>query len=130
MHWYNKCDNGLVIWRDFSNNTAQVISSKVKFHGAGKLGGRVIAEAAKRDDVMPVSAVTGEGVDALIHAVAARLTEGHRRYTLVLDAADGAAAAWLHQHGEVLARHMEGAQAIYDVRMAPQDRKRFETRNS
>ena len=52
----------------------------------------LLAEAAKRDDVMPVSAVTGEGVDALIHAVAARLTEGHRRYTLVLDAADGAAA--------------------------------------
>ncbi|NWP89629.1 GTPase HflX, partial [Escherichia coli] len=64
---------------------------------AGEARDALLAEAARRDDVMPVSAVTGEGVDALIQAVAARLTQGHRRYTLHLDPADGAAAAWLHQ---------------------------------
>jgi len=77
---------------------------------------------------MPVSAVTGEGVDALIHAVAARLTEGHRRYTLTLDPADGQAAAWLHQHGEVLEQRVEGDQSVYEVRMAPRDYERFLTR--
>lgn len=88
----------------------------------------LLGEAAKREDVMPVSAVTGEGVDALITAVAARLTEGHRRYTLHLDPADGAAAAWLHQHGEVLEQGMDGEQAVYEVRMAPRDYERFLTR--
>lgn len=88
----------------------------------------LLAEAAKREDVMPVSAVTGEGVDALIAAVAARLTEGHRRYTLHLDPADGAAAAWLHQHGEVIEQGMDGEQAVYEVRMAPRDYERFLTR--
>ncbi|MBB4097941.1 GTPase HflX [Sphingomonas kyeonggiensis] len=88
----------------------------------------LLTDAAKREDVMPVSAVTGEGVDALIAAVAARLTEGHRRYTLHLDPADGAAAAWLHQHGEVIEQGMDGEQAVYEVRMAPRDYERFLTR--
>ncbi len=88
----------------------------------------LLAEAAKREDVMPVSAVTGEGVDALVHAVAARLTQGHRRYTVQLDPADGAAAAWLHQHGEVLEQGMDGERAVYEVRMAPRDYERFLTR--
>ncbi len=88
----------------------------------------LLAEAAKREDVMPVSAVSGEGVEALITAVAARLTEGHRRYTIHLDPADGAAAAWLHQHGEVLEQGMDGERAVYEVRMAPRDYERFLTR--
>ena len=88
----------------------------------------LLAEATKREDVMPVSAVTGEGVDALITAVAARLTQGHRRYTIHLDPADGAAAAWLHQHGEVLEQGMDGERAVYEVRMAPRDHERFLTR--
>ena len=75
-----------------------------------------------------ISAVTGEGVDGLIGAVANRLTEGHRRYTLRLDPADGAAAAWLHQHGEVLDQTIEDDQAVYEVRMAPRDYERFLTR--
>ncbi|WP_137863574.1 MULTISPECIES: GTPase HflX [unclassified Sphingomonas] len=95
---------------------------------AGEARDALLAEAARRDDVMPVSAVTGEGVDALIQAVAARLTQGHRRYTLHLDPADGAAAAWLHQHGEVLEQGMDGERAVYEVRMAPRDYERFLTR--
>jgi GTP-binding protein HflX len=85
-------------------------------------------EAMRRTDVMPISAVTAEGVDALIEAVAARLTQGHRRYTITLDPADGAGAAWLHQHGEVLDRRLEDDNAIYEVRMAQRDYERFETR--
>ncbi len=88
----------------------------------------VLEDAAKRDDVMPISAWTGQGIDALIDAVAGKLTEGHRRYTVTLDAADGAGAAWLHQHGEVIDQRIEGEQATYEVRMAPRDWERFATR--
>lgn len=88
-----------------------------------------LAMAARRtDEVRVISALTGEGVDALVDAVAGRLTEGHRRYTLRLDPADGAAAAWLHQHGDVLEQHIEEEQAVYEVRMAPRDYERFVTR--
>lgn len=87
-----------------------------------------LAEAARRDDVIAISALDGEGVDTLIAAIAARLTAGHQRYTITLDAGDGAGAAWLHQHGEVLDQAMEGDRAIYEVRMAPRDHERFLTR--
>ncbi|OYX47660.1 MAG: GTPase HflX [Sphingomonas sp. 32-66-10] len=89
----------------------------------------VLAEAAKRDDVLAVSALSGEGVDVLIDRVAARLTLGHRRYRVTLPAADGAGAAWLHKHGEVIDHWIDGETAIYDVRMAPKDHERFEVRN-
>jgi GTP-binding protein HflX len=84
-----------------------------------------LVEASRRDDVVAISAMTAEGVDDLIREVAAKLTAGHRRYTIRLDAGDGAGAAWLHQHGEVLKSDTEDDAAIYDVRMAPTDYERF-----
>ena len=86
----------------------------------------LLADAAKRDDVMPLSALTGEGTDALLRSVADKLTAGHRRYTIALDLADGAGAAWLHQHGEVLDHWLEEARALYEVRLSPADHERFE----
>jgi hypothetical protein len=37
-NWYNKADNGIVIWRDFVNNTTKVIVQKIKFKYYGGLG--------------------------------------------------------------------------------------------
>jgi GTP-binding protein HflX len=85
----------------------------------------LLPEAARRDEVVAISALTGEGVDDLVRHVAELLTAGHRRYTITLDAGDGAAAAWLHQHGEVLGHAAEGDRAVYDVRMAERDYERF-----
>ena len=88
----------------------------------------LLQQAGERDDVVAISALTGEGVGDLIDAVAAKLTAGHRRYRIELDPADGAAAAWLHQHGEMITQGLEGDRAIYDVRLAPADYDRFLTR--
>lgn len=38
MNWYNKCDNGLIVVRDFEHKSAKVISAKVREDGAGKVG--------------------------------------------------------------------------------------------
>ena len=85
----------------------------------------VLEEAGKRADVVAVSALTGEGVDVLVERVTALLTEGHRRYTITLPAADGAGAAWLHAHGEVLDQDIDGDNATYEVRLAPAEHERF-----
>ncbi|MCG7347760.1 GTPase HflX [Sphingomonas sp. ACRSK] len=85
-------------------------------------------EASRRDDVVAISALTGEGVDTLLRTIADRLTQGHRRYRIALAPEDGASAAWLHAHGEVIDHWMEGSSALYDVRMAPADYERFLTR--
>ncbi|OQW46679.1 MAG: GTPase HflX [Proteobacteria bacterium SG_bin6] len=86
----------------------------------------LLADAVRRDDVMPLSALTGEGTDALLRVVADKLTAGHRRHTIALDLADGAGAAWLHQHGEVLDHWLEDGRAIYQVRLSPADYERFD----
>ena len=90
----------------------------------------VRAEAARREDVVPISALSGEGVAALETAIAARLTEGHHHYTIRLDASDGAGAAWLHQHGEVIDQQIKGETVVYEVRMAARDHDRFLLRGS
>ena len=50
---------------------------------------------------MAISAMTGEGVDALTERLGRLLTSGARRYAITLSAADGSRIAWLHAHGEV-----------------------------
>ena len=87
----------------------------------------VLVEAARRDDVVALSALDGEGVDQLIAQVAAKLTAGHRRYWITLPAGDGAGAAWLHAHGEVLGQEEEGEglSTRYEVRLAERDYERF-----
>ncbi len=88
----------------------------------------MIVDAGHRDDVVAISALTGEGVDTLLQAISARLTQDHRLYSVELDASDGAGAAWLHAHGEVLG-HSDGDDRVaYQVRLAPRDYDRFVTR--
>ncbi|WP_375390418.1 GTPase HflX [uncultured Sphingomonas sp.] len=85
----------------------------------------MLAEAARRPDVAAMSALTGEGVAALMAEIAARLTADHRSYTIALDPGDGAGAAWLHEHGEVLDQHEEEGRLVYRVRLAERDFARF-----
>jgi len=89
----------------------------------------MIGEAARRDDVVALSALSGEGVADLLETVAGLLTASHRQYAITLDAADGAGAAWLHAHGEVSAQTVDGDTAVYEVRMAERDYERFCQRN-
>ena len=103
--------------------------NKLDLLDEGTRAGR-LAEAARRPDVVAISALTGEGVDALRADVAERLTAGHRRYTISLDAGDGAGAAWLHAHGEMLGQAEKGGQVAYDVRLSPDDYERFSRRSA
>ncbi len=91
----------------------------------------MLAEAARREDVAAISALSGEGVDAMLAEVAERLTRGHLLYHVTLPATDGAGAAWLHAHGEVLGQEeAAGGEIGYDVRLAPRDYERFMQRTA
>ncbi|WP_440979939.1 GTPase HflX [Sphingomonas pseudosanguinis] len=90
----------------------------------------VLIEAVRRPNIVAVSAMSGEGIDDLVEQVAAALTSGHRRYWITLDVADGAGAAWLHAHGEVLDQVIEGDQATYEVRLSEPDYERFNRRGA
>lgn len=90
----------------------------------------VIALAIRRDSVMAISALSGEGVAELLTRVAERLTEGHRRYFIPVEPSDGAAAAWLHAHGEVIGQTVDGDHLVYEVRLADRDYQRFIQRDA
>ena len=53
-----------------------------------------------------VSALSGEGIDALTAAIEARIAGGRIVLDLVLDAGDGAGISWLHRNTEVLEKDM------------------------
>ena len=88
----------------------------------------IVGEAARRDDVAVLSAISGEGVEALRAMVAAHLTRRNQVRTIRLSPSDGAAIAWLHAHGDIVERVEEGAFIRFEVRMSDMDWGRFEAR--
>jgi GTP-binding protein HflX len=58
-------------------------------------------QAANRDGVFPISALTGEGLPALLGAISAAFDEEKSERDLTLGFADGKRRAWLHQEGVV-----------------------------
>ncbi|VVT15497.1 GTPase HflX [Erythrobacter sp. EC-HK427] len=90
------------------------------------------ARAATDDAVVPISAVSGEGVSSLAEYLGAVLTKGAQTYTLTLSASDGARLAWLHAHGAVLAdddagEGEGGPQRRLVVRLTDKEFGRFES---
>jgi GTP-binding protein HflX len=62
-----------------------------------------LADAASADnEIVPISAVTGFGCDALLERLSGLLTENARVCSFTVPASDGQRIAWLHAHGEVL----------------------------
>ena len=89
---------------------------------------RVIGDAERDEDVIAISALTGEGIEALRRDVAQWLLAGARIHSILLPVGDGGAIAWLHQHGEVLEQTMEGETLTMDVRLSPDEWDRFQAR--
>ncbi|CAM8671102.1 MULTISPECIES: GTPase HflX [Sphingobium] len=74
--------------------------------------------ASRRDDVVILSALTGEGVDMLQRTISDCMTRGAKVYGLRVPVSDGATVAWLHEHGEVLSTIVEDEESRVDVRLS------------
>ena len=85
-------------------------------------------EADRRDDVVLISALDGEGVDTLLTLLSARLTTAHRLRHIVLGVAEGAAIAWLHANGTIEQEKVAGETMAIDVRLSDVDYARFQAR--
>ena len=83
-------------------------------------------QVPERDGCVAVSAITGEGLPALLGAIDYRISAAMEVTDYVLPSSDGARLAWLYQHGEVLDRADEDDGLHLRVRMLPADRARFE----
>jgi GTP-binding protein HflX len=102
----------------WSDRTIEVLNK------ADLLGG--VAEVPLREGAIAVSAMTGEGLEALKAAIDLRIAQGMEVADYAIPPQDGARMAWLYQHGEVVERHDEEAAVHMKVRLLPADRARFE----
>jgi GTP-binding protein HflX len=89
----------------------------------------IVHDAADRPAV-PISAVTGEGVDTLVERLGVLLTGGAQTLDLTVPMAEGQKLAWLHAHGEVLSEQSgEDARGLpaarIRVRLSPRELGRF-----
>jgi len=91
---------------------------------------RLREESRRRDDVVAISALDGEGLDDLRQCMAARLRSGEEVHELRLPAGDGGRIAWLHARGEVLAQSIDQDEVQLSVRLSPDNWARFQSLES
>ncbi|HEX5258132.1 MAG TPA: GTPase HflX [Sphingomicrobium sp.] len=87
---------------------------------------RLYEEARRRDDVVPVSAITGEGLDELRRRMAERLRSGEQIHQIRLPASAGGKIAWLHSRGDVLEQRFGEDEVELSVRLSPDNWARFQ----
>ncbi len=92
---------------------------------------RRLVNLGRRDPKrVPLSAATGEGCDGLLEALDARLAADRKIVDLTLALDDGAAIAWLYDHGEVLSRVDDGLSVHLRVGLDAANAARFERRRA
>lgn len=87
----------------------------------------VLNEAARREDVYPLSALTGEGVELLRQGIGEALRSGAELHRLRVPVADGERLAWLHARGEVVNQRMDGDEMALEVRLSAENWARFQS---
>jgi GTPase len=90
----------------------------------------LLAEAERRNDVVPISALSGWGVDHLRESMAETLQRGTQIHQIRVDARDGSRLAWLHSRGEVLEQRVDGDAMELSVRLSPDNWARFQALES
>ena len=81
--------------------------------------------AARRAGAAVVSAITGEGCDALLHRLGG-LIDNAPEVEVLLPHGDGEAMAWLYRNGRVVERTEDGEIVRLSARLDPQALGRFE----
>jgi len=97
---------------------------------AGEERERLLEQAARRDDVVPVSALTGEGLETLRRRMAETLRSGEQVHQVRIAAGDGSRIAWLHSRGEVLDQRVDADEIELSVRLSPDNWARFQALES
>jgi GTPase len=90
----------------------------------------LLNEAGRREDVVPISALTGDGVEALRQCIADTLRSADQVHQVSIDPGDGSRIAWLHSRGEVLDQQMQGDAMLVKVRLSPENWARFQALES
>lgn len=88
----------------------------------------VVNQASRDPETMTVSALSGEGCDALMALIDERLLAHHIVTDIDIPLSDGATLAWLYRRGDVIERDDRQMTAHVRVRLSPADRARLAQR--
>jgi len=88
---------------------------------------RLLEEAKRREDVVPISALTGDGLDLLRDRMSDKLRCGEQIHEIRLQAGQGDRIAWLHARGEVLNQILNHDEVQLSVRLSPENWARFQS---
>ncbi len=86
----------------------------------------LISIAARSDNVLMISAETGEGIDTFRQLLSDHIAKGNEMRSLKLKSDDGAALAWLHARGKISDRREEGGYLFVDASLSRQLWGQFE----
>jgi GTP-binding protein HflX len=81
--------------------------------------------AARRDDVLTLSAATGEGIDRVVAAITEALDGARERTELTVPFEDGRRRAWLHENRVVLEERQGDDAWLITVRWTPRQRDAY-----
>ncbi|QDH25236.1 GTPase HflX [Neokomagataea tanensis] len=84
-----------------------------------------VAAVPRRENAVAISAITNDGIPDLFEILDQHMTRSMRHAHAQIAPEDGAALAWLYQHGEVVERLDREDAIIVDVRLFPADEERF-----
>ena len=87
----------------------------------------LVTRTKRQERVVPVSALTGEGIDDLLAQIDAKLGEARKTLFVDIDIADGKALAWLYRRGQIIDRTDDEAFAHVKVSLEPEDADRFQS---
>lgn len=83
------------------------------------------AEASRKENIQAMSALTGEGVDALVHGVTEMLDRDRQMETVEIDHADGKKRAWAYEQGIVVSETRTDSGVQLKVNWTPVQAVRF-----
>lgn len=92
----------------------------------------LIAAKVSEVPVVPLSALTGGGVEALLEKLGEILTGGAQLLELTIPLSDGQRLAWLHAHGDIVEEVQAGEDTPamrIKVRLTPRELGRFTALN-
>jgi len=86
------------------------------------------AQVARASNQIPISALNGRGMDALLARIERELMHKRRPMRIVVPLGDGQTIAWLYRRGEVIRRMDDEADAHFDVLLDDADLARLKKR--
>ena len=87
---------------------------------------QLLSQAARDPRAVPISAVTGDGCEALLAAIDHRLAASRQILDVRLRHRDSSVIAWLYDHGQVLGRRDDAEFSYLRVSLDPTDVSRLQ----